>query len=125
MSEIFEPQATTRDIVKAHMIDSLNRGLTLQAAINAALDAGLDEATVRAVGRNLKEDMIQLGKRRATKKIWAAVWWMLGSLPLAVIVVFFVHIPFAILAPPAIFVAGFIRFVMGAAERSNVEATIR
>ncbi|WP_443748079.1 hypothetical protein [Asticcacaulis solisilvae] len=74
MSEIFEPAATTRDIVKAHMVDSLNRGLSVQAAINAALDANLDEPTARSVGRSLKEDLIQLGKRRAMKKVWGGVW---------------------------------------------------
>ncbi|WP_443748078.1 hypothetical protein [Asticcacaulis solisilvae] len=51
---------------------------------------------------------------------------MLGALPLAVIIfVFFLRIPFSLLAPPAVFVTGFIRVIIGAVEHAGVEAKVR
>lgn len=53
-----------RDAARRHIITNVNNGLSIQAAVNAAIAEGLDDIACHAAGRSLRDDMFALKKRR-------------------------------------------------------------
>ncbi len=88
MNETTASGEDVRDEVRRHIINSLNAGLSLPAAVRAAIDAGFDEILAQQVGRELREDITRMKKRQALRAARNGVLWMLGAIAAAVVLRF-------------------------------------
>lgn len=113
-----------RDAIRAHIIESLNTGMSIRAAVAAAIDAGADENIAHSCGRALRTDMVAVKKRQAMKGVRTGILWMVGAVVL-VVVTFIVRIPFGSLIAIALFLAGIVRIFLAIIDFLNVEANVR
>lgn len=68
MTESTDTEAQLR-AARNHIIASLNAGLSVAAAIRAAIADGIDEVAAHNAGRALKREMVQLKKSRALRSV--------------------------------------------------------
>ena len=113
-----------REAARRHIIDSLNRGVTVQSAIIAAIRDGIDQTAARQAGESLRGDMVQIQKKRAAGSVGVGVLWMLGAMVVSAVVIF-TYAPYAYFISLALLVAGFIRMVTAIFQYMTVDDRVR
>ena len=88
MTESTDTEAKLR-AARNHIIASLNAGLSVQAAIRAAIADGIDEASARTAGRILKQEMVYLKKARALRSVGFGALIAVASFVLGAAIIYY------------------------------------
>ncbi len=88
MTESTDTEAQLR-AARNHIIASLNAGLSVQAAIRAAIADGIDEASARTAGRILKQEMVYLKKARALRSVGFGALIAVASFVLGAAIIYY------------------------------------
>ena len=116
--------ATDAEAARHYIIDGINSGLSIQSAVNAAIAAGYDEIVARTIGRNLRDDMIKLKKKRALGGVPLGLLWMILAVGFFGATVVF-RIPFGGFIALVGFIAGIVQMILSMFAYFGVESEVR
>ncbi len=76
---VIDPQGI-RDAATRQILNALSGGQSVEAAIGAAVQLGIDEPTARGIATGLKGQIVKMKKDRALRGMGIGALWFFGGL---------------------------------------------